>query len=496
MSMTKREQAAKTQITNILQKEGHVTYARLFELFDLNLTKDPEVVGYMEPGKARIVVNEGLSIDQVSFVVRHEILHEYLDHQLRMRAHMGDDAYDKRNPSIHQIINMAADYEISNRGYTKADKKTAKRLMLNDREVQGLVTELDHPEWAQNIFGKKINKLTLEEMFDLLMKEYNDKKDEFEKMLQQMADAGLLDIGSGAGSAQQEMEDIEREAQAAAEAAAEAGDKQGEKTGNQIAQAANKAADDAEEQKEKDKADGKVFKSEDEQKKAEELAKRVEAIKKAFKNAAKAGIIDKEKEDSDAKAELIQAARDEEKYRNDPLQKFRLSLKQFVEKETAVGRGPTWTRFNKKYSNTGLIKPGSSRLRQNYVPLINVYFDRSGSWTDKKTAVGERAMAFLYDYQRRGKVKIDLYYFAVNVHGGKTGRAEAEKEGGTAGEPVLKHIERSKPDNVIIMTDDDIEDCRTDVTIPGAVYFLFKGGRSPNLMEHIRGKKLTKDFDI
>ena len=102
--MTKREQAAKEEILRILLKEGYRTYSRLFDLFDLNLTKDPNVVGYMEPGKARIVVNENLSIDQVSFVIRHEILHEYLDHQLRMQAHMGKDAYDKRDPITHHLI--------------------------------------------------------------------------------------------------------------------------------------------------------------------------------------------------------------------------------------------------------------------------------------------------------------------------------------------------------------------------------------------------------
>ena len=85
--MTKRDQLAKQEILKILAEEGYVTYAKLFDLFDLNLTKDPNVVGYMEPGKARIVVNENLNIDQVSFIVRHEILHEYLDHQLRMKKH-------------------------------------------------------------------------------------------------------------------------------------------------------------------------------------------------------------------------------------------------------------------------------------------------------------------------------------------------------------------------------------------------------------------------
>ena len=142
MAMTKLEKAAKEQIIEILQKQGYPTYARLFNLFELNLTKDPSVVGYMEPGKGRIVLNLGLSINQVSVVVRHEILHEYFTHGER------DKEYRKtHNKSYnHQLTNIAADYEISNRGYTDADKMTVRNLILNDKVLGGLVTEDDHKD--------------------------------------------------------------------------------------------------------------------------------------------------------------------------------------------------------------------------------------------------------------------------------------------------------------------------------------------------------------
>ena len=486
MAMTKREQQAKKEITRILQKEGYVTYARLFEYFDLNLTKDPNVVGYMEPDKARIVVNENLNIDQVSFVVRHEILHEYLDHQLRMKRHMGDDAYNNRTGAIHQLINIAADYEISNRGYTNKDKTTARNLQLGDQVVQTLVTEVDHPDWT---------KLSVEEMFDKLMQEYEQNKQAMEDFLKQLEEAGIQ-IGSGAGSAQQEMEDIERKAQAQAEQSAEEGDSKGEKENKDVAKAAGKAADDAEEMDKKD-GDGKdnknVLPSEKEQKEAEELAKRVAQIKKAFRDASKQKSVEQDEYERGEKAEIAKAAKDLKRYTDSPLQRFRVSLNKFIKREIATGRGPTWSRFNKKYSNTGLIKPGSSRLSQNKIPLINVYFDRSGSWDDEKTRDGERAMAFLNEYVRKGQIKINLYYFSENVHGN---RRAAESEGGTRGQPILNHILATEPDNVIVMTDSDISDCRTDVTVPGAVYFLFKDGESNNLMNHLHGAKLTQKFDI
>lgn len=146
MAITRQEYLAKKQLMKKLSEEGYPTYAELLDLFDVHLTADPKVIGYMIPDKGVIVLNKNLDIDQVSTIVRHEILHEYLSHQLRMRKHLGADAYDNRSPTIHQLINIAADYEISNRGYTEKDKKVSRALKLNGETLKGLVTEDDHPD--------------------------------------------------------------------------------------------------------------------------------------------------------------------------------------------------------------------------------------------------------------------------------------------------------------------------------------------------------------
>ena len=165
----------------------------------------------------------------------------------------------------------------------------------------------------------------------------------------------------------------------------------------------------------------------------------------------------------------------------------------FIKNEVATGRGKSWSRINKKYSGTGLIKAGTSRLASDKVPLINVYFDRSGSWNAQKSAKGAQAIATLNKYVTRGQIKINLYYFSNNVH---SIEQQALNEGGTNGQPILDHIEATKPDNVIILTDSDIDDCRSYVTVPGGVWMLFYEGRSQNLMDHLKGRKLTKYFDI
>lgn len=175
MGMTKREFLAKNEIRNILSKEGYPTYSYLIEDFDIHLTKDPDVIGYMVPSKGVITINENLDLNQVSVIVRHEILHEYLNHAKRFERHVGADAYNNRSEAQHQNMNIAGDYEISNRGYTERDKKYVRSIYIDGQKLSGLVTECDHPDWIG---------LTAEEMYDRLSQEMEKNKEEMQNDLQ------------------------------------------------------------------------------------------------------------------------------------------------------------------------------------------------------------------------------------------------------------------------------------------------------------------------
>lgn len=175
MSMTKREFIAKQQIRNILAKEGYPTYSYLIQDFDIHLTKDPSVIGYMTPSKGVITLNDGLDLEQVSVIVRHEILHEYLNHAKRFEKHVGTDNYNNRSMQQHQNMNIAGDYEISNRGYTSRDKLNVRNIRINGQKLSGLVTEIDHPDWVG---------LTAEEMYDRLTQEMNKNKNDIKNDLQ------------------------------------------------------------------------------------------------------------------------------------------------------------------------------------------------------------------------------------------------------------------------------------------------------------------------
>ena len=326
-SMTKLERAAKNQIEDVLNKQGYPTYSRLLDLFDVNLTADPEVIGYMIPGKAKIVLNKDLSIDQVSTIVRHEILHEFLTHAQREAALKEKDPKYKNIP--HDLMNIAGDYEISNVGYTDADKMTTRGIQINNKTLRGLVTEDDHPDWVDKSF---------EEMLELLYDEYKDDMNAIQNMMNR--------IGKHSDESDiQQAEEIARQAQILEDEAEEEGDTETQQQASNISQAAQDTAEKAKENKEDKSKSGEVFNSSKEQKQQADLADRVEKIKKAFNDLKNKEKLEDENREAVRKEKVAKQARDLDKYNKSPIIRFKESLNKFIKDEISTGRGKTWTRF-------------------------------------------------------------------------------------------------------------------------------------------------------
>ena len=492
-TMTARDEAAKEQIIRKLRSEGYPTYARLFDLFDLNLTDNPDVVGYMLPGKAKIVLNENLSIDQVSTIVRHEILHEWLSHGSR------SEKFDKEHPDLlpdHDTSNIAADYEISNVGYTDKDKRAARAIILGDKTLQGLVTEDQYPGWEDKSF---------EEMYEeLLKKNLEEKKQllnvlkQLHKMLPEDEDDQNQSQSSGTPSDPNSSDDSSDNQDSGTSSSDPSGTQSGDQQGQEQSKEdkAQQALDDAKDDIkdiDKEKAQqGNVFDSDEQQKERSELAKRVEQIRKLLDDPNIQQQGKGESQRAVQKDRLIKQAKLADRYKSNPLVKFTLDLNNFIKQQTANYRGSTWTRFNKTSVRTGLIKPGITSYAQADIPEINVYWDVSGSFSNPaKTEGARRAIATLQKYVREKKIKIKTWYFADRVSS-----TEENAGGGTKGQPILDHIQATKPANVIVITDSDISDCRTPTTVPGAVWLLFYGSESPNLRAYLRGKQETKSYLI
>ena len=131
--------------------------------------------------------------------IRHEILHEYLDHELRLLEHLAikfpDIAKAEKEQDIpditlrdilykNKIFNKAGDYDLS-RFYSRQDMEDTRHIKLNGQIVGGLILEDDHPEWLN---------LTLEEIYDKLI---DLKEDQEKKAKQELKDKNKEDQGPG-----------------------------------------------------------------------------------------------------------------------------------------------------------------------------------------------------------------------------------------------------------------------------------------------------------
>lgn len=507
--------SAKKQIIKILREQGYPTYAWLLEPFDIYLTDDPDVIGYMIPGQAKIVLNEALSIDQVSTIVRHEILHEYLSHGPR------GEAWEKAHPdrmTNHDLSNIAADFEISNRGYTDTDKRNIRRIKMGDKILRGLVTEDEYPDWEDK---------TYEEMYDELTKEYQKDMQKMQQQLQPLIDAinkmdpqEIQDLKDQAqdqsqgdseknpqkkSNSEQEAEENSQQEKGEADPSKSPQNKgSGEKSSKDDQEAKNlqnqaqKASDQLD--KIQDKLDdinqsqeGPFGDDKDQQTKAD-LAERIKEIARRLSDIqAKQQLLDET--DAVVNKERVKAAKNRE-YRNitSGLSKFRMNFQRFIKDQVEYFRGDTWNRPNKNYAGSGFIMPGKTMYAPGKIPTINVYWDVSGSFSNPaKTQGAKDAIGTINQYVKRGDIKVNVFYFADRV--ASTASAAG---GGTDGNAVLDHIENTKPTNVVVITDSDVDNAGSHklVTVPGAVWMLFYDREANEFAQVLRGKSQTKEYLI
>lgn len=491
--------AAKDKIFDLLRTQGYPTYARLFDYFDVYLTDDPRVVAYMVPQKAVIVLNRFLSSKQVSTIVRHEILHEYLTHHEREEVFHSNNPKYRRNA---ELSNIAADYEISNRGYTKEDKRIARQIQLGDKALQGLVTEDKYPGWQE---------MTFEEMYEELLKKQEEDQSQLEDLIKQISDFNPEDLDD----LLDQIDEMRRNSEGTSEPSESpsSGGEQSEESEavNELQKELNKEANDLEKEIEQAKSQlpkepsnseqqgeaqmHDAFPSEKEQKALARVAAQAQKIKDAFNDLeTKQKILDQATAAIQKENQRSANLKDAE-LRSDPLTQFKLNLRRFVQKEVAVKKVKDYTYFNPLNHRLGndLIFKGKGKSPSKYIPRINVYWDVSWSFSDPaKTAAARAAVNSIHQYAKRGDIKLNVYYHGNDVSANKE---EVEGTGNNANN-VLKHIQRTQPDNIIIITDGDLNWVSNTASVPGAAWFLFYGARSPKLVDNIDARKDKQVYDI
>lgn len=247
-------------------------------------------------------------------------------------------------------------------------------------------------------------------------------------------------------------------------------------------------------EREEAEANGEDYDDEDEQ----SLKDRLDRISKMADDDDIADELEREDDDKLIKQRQKAKERESQKYRSSPSTQFQMDLSRFIKKQTSEDRDRSWKVFNKNTIGSGIISRGYVRKDNKNIPKINVYYDQSGSWSPQDIEVGNSMLKVLDDYVRKNKIKVDIYYFSDHV---EVDAAAARRQGGTsAGEELLQHINDTKPDNVIVMTDSDFDMFRfrnKPTTVKGAVWFLWKNGDvSRWLSSNLRGLQQTSSYNI
>jgi hypothetical protein len=178
--MTDRERKVKKALCQLLIDKGHRKYAERFWKLDFNIIdskKHPDFTAAISFDEATVFISDGFLgsgqgiFNQLDVLLRHELAHNLMMHQIRLmyvfkklHANDPDEAYEhiRYSASLHDILNISDDFEISNKRYTAADKKIVRTMQLNGQLISGLVTEDHRGGWAT---------MPLEAMYDELSKE-------------------------------------------------------------------------------------------------------------------------------------------------------------------------------------------------------------------------------------------------------------------------------------------------------------------------------------
>jgi hypothetical protein len=131
-------------------------------------------------------------------------------------------------------------------------------------------------------------------------------------------------------------------------------------------------------------------------------------------------------------------------------------------------------------------------------PIIEVFFDQSGSWDKRDVLVGRKAIKSIKTFEDMGEIVLTLRFFDDVVTADEDDPRLGQ--GGTNAWPdILQEIKASGAKNVVIMTDHDMDwdavrynqTCRVE----GCVWWIWKNGVSaPNCVKHLIGEKGNYQF--
>ena len=163
--MTDKEEKLKKKLIALLRDDGkgnhHAKFAERLEDFIIKIVlrkDDPNMTCAVSWDDITIYISEGFiqnpnTFRQLNVLMRHELAHYLMQHELRMMQMItkkyGKEGWThiKVSQSLHELMNIIEDFEISNKRYTKADKIAVRNMLLFGRLIGGLVTEDHREDW-------------------------------------------------------------------------------------------------------------------------------------------------------------------------------------------------------------------------------------------------------------------------------------------------------------------------------------------------------------
>ena len=176
------ENKLKKKLLALLRDDGrghhHAKYAKRLEDFLIKIVPravDPKFIAAVSWEEMTIFISDGFVTNdpdifyQLSVLMRHELAHYLLQHDIRMAKYLsdkyGDETYLRWSTSklLHKTLNIVMDLEISNKVYKQDDDKEVVRNLTDGiRFLPGLVTDDIAAGWTS---------MNLIEMYDAVEKE-------------------------------------------------------------------------------------------------------------------------------------------------------------------------------------------------------------------------------------------------------------------------------------------------------------------------------------
>ena len=165
--------------------------------------------------------------------------------------------------------------------------------------------------------------------------------------------------------------------------------------------------------------------------------------------------------------------------------------------EMVIQEYQSYNEINAEYESEDVIMKAdlTQEIPEEVIPVIDIYFDVSGSWDSEDIEIGKKAIATVKEFEDAGEIKLNIFYFSNGVSNTFESTRALYGTGTRGWREVLKNIKATEAQNIMVMTDDDIEylgdakqgpTCRVD----GCVWFLWKNGlASPSCVSHLIGRQ-------